>query len=152
VTPDVPGIPQGDQLAALGRRALAAVLDGVVILIPMMMLIAPLALSGDELTNSELLIGTAASAALSGLYHALCIRIWGKTIGKSACGCVVVRASDGGPPDGWASCIRALVPLVAGAVPVVGPMLSVVVYGVAIRDPRRQGLHDKAAATIVVQR
>jgi uncharacterized RDD family membrane protein YckC len=152
MTNEVPPIPRGDQLAAMNRRFFAMLLDFVVLGIPTMMLLFPLALSGSKLTQTELLVGTAVTAALSGMYHTLCIRFWGKTVGKSATGCVVVRAIDGGPVDTWSAAIRALVPLVAGAIPAVGPFITVAVYVVAFTDPRRQGLHDKAAATLVVAR
>jgi uncharacterized RDD family membrane protein YckC len=152
VSQDVPPIPRGDQLAATGRRALAAVLDLLVVGAPMIFLLIGLAATDANLSNGELLVASAVSATISGLYHTMCVRFWGKTVGKSACGCVVVRANDGGPVDTWAASIRALVPLVAGAVPVVGPFVTIAVYVMAFVDPRRQGLHDKAAATIVVQR
>jgi uncharacterized RDD family membrane protein YckC len=152
VTPDGPQLPPGDLLASLGRRAIAAILDFLVLLIPLIIVAVPMALSGGRLSNREVLVGVAVSATISGMYHALCVRFWGKTVGKSATGCVVVRVGDGGPVDGWSACIRALIPLIAGAIPAVGPLVTMGVYGIAFIDPLRQGLHDKAAGTMVVQR
>jgi uncharacterized RDD family membrane protein YckC len=139
-------------LASLGRRALAAVLDGLVLLIPLIIMAVPMALTGGRVSNRELLIGLAVSSVISGMYHTICVRYWGKTVGKSATGCVVVRVGDGGPVDGWSAAIRALIPLIAGAIPVAGPIVTIGVYAVAFVDPLRQGLHDKGAGTMVVQR
>ena len=60
------------------------------------------------------------------------------------------RTDSGGPPAWSYSGIRALLPTVAGAVPGAGLFLWLTVYLVAIFTPRRQGLHDFAAGTIVV--
>jgi uncharacterized RDD family membrane protein YckC len=46
--------------------------------------------------------------------------------------------------------IRALLPTVAGAVPVAGLFLWSGIYLVDLFTPRRQGIHDYAAGTIVV--
>jgi uncharacterized RDD family membrane protein YckC len=47
--------------------------------------------------------------------------------------------------------MRALVPLSLGAIPRVGVFLGVLVYSIAMWNPLRQGLHDKAAGTLVVR-
>ena len=47
--------------------------------------------------------------------------------------------------------MRALVPLSLGAIPRVGVFLGVLVYSIALWNPLRQGLHDKAAGTLVVR-
>jgi uncharacterized RDD family membrane protein YckC len=46
--------------------------------------------------------------------------------------------------------MRALVPLSLGAIPRIGVFLSVMCYAMALWNPLRQGLHDKAAGTLVV--
>jgi uncharacterized RDD family membrane protein YckC len=47
--------------------------------------------------------------------------------------------------------MRALVPLSLGAIPRIGVVLSMLVYSLALWNPLRQGLHDKAAGTLVVR-
>ncbi len=42
-------------------------------------------------------------------------------------------------------------PLSLGAIPEIGVFLAVFVYSMALWNPLRQGLHDKAAGTVVVR-
>ena len=62
-----------------------------------------------------------------------------------------MRAIDGGSLDWFAAFTRALVPLALGVVPQVGPALGLAVYTFAVFSPRRQGLHDRAAGSLVVR-
>ena len=47
--------------------------------------------------------------------------------------------------------MRSLVPLALEAIPRVGVFLWLMVYSMAMWSPLRQGLHDKAAGTLVVR-
>ena len=62
----------------------------------------------------------------------------------------IVRESDGAAPGMGAAFLRLLIPSVlAWMSSGVGSLLD---YGWALRDPRRQTLHDKAAGMLVVSR
>jgi len=63
-----------------------------------------------------------------------------------------VNRVDGSPVALSYAAVRALVPTVAGLIPVIGFALNIAVYVRAIFHPYRQGLHDAAAGTIVVRR
>lgn len=86
-----------------------------------------------------------------GLLHET-IGVWkyGRTIGKWICRTRVVNASDGGSVSISSAFLRSLVPAAFGVVPAVGMALGMLVYVWAFFDPRRQGIHDKAANTVVV--
>lgn len=148
--PDATQLPAGDIPASIGQRAAAHVLDACVGGVPLSILMV--VVSGGRPSTDAYFLWTAVFAAFAGIYHTVCIRLWGRTIGKTVMNTLVVRAEDGGKVDGWSASIRALVPLVAAAVPVIGIALVALVYGMALRDPRRQGLHDRAAGTLVVRR
>ena len=63
---------------------------------------------------------------------------------------VVAIARDGTPAALHDETGRALVPSVAAAVPAWGFVLGGIVYGLAFVHPLRQGLHDRAAGSVVV--
>jgi uncharacterized RDD family membrane protein YckC len=89
--------------------------------------------------------------AVALVYEVVMIALLGRTVGKMAMGTRVVRLVDGERP-GWSDAtMRALVPLSLGAIPRVGIVLAVLVYSMAMWNPLRQGLHDKAAGTLVVR-
>ena len=83
-----------------------------------------------------------------GLYYVILTGWRGETLGKMTLGSRVVGAKTGVIPTWRASTIRWAVVGIAGILPV--PFLSVVVYGVVALDPRRRGLHDFGAGTVVV--
>ena len=64
----------------------------------------------------------------------------------------MAHATDGGGVAVSSAFMRSLVPAAFGVVPGVGMMLGLAVYLWAFIDPRRQGIHDKAAGTLVVLR
>jgi uncharacterized RDD family membrane protein YckC len=88
-------------------------------------------------------------------YRVVTTAKWGAGIGKALLGLrVVVDAAT--PPDetvgtapGWGrSWRRWAVPQVPGLIPL--PATGLLAYATAVRDPRRRGLHDRAAGTIVI--
>jgi uncharacterized RDD family membrane protein YckC len=83
-----------------------------------------------------------------GLYYVILTGWRGETLGKMTVGTRVVEAKTGVIPTWLSSTIRWAVVGVAGILPV--PFLSVLVYGVVALDPRRRGLHDFGAGTVVV--
>lgn len=152
MTPGWPAPDTAVALATVSRRAVAKAIDGLVFVLPVLVVVARYSrVDGDEVVLEAPLWVTLALAVANAAYETVLVAWRGQTLGKLALGIRVV-AVDGGRV-GWArSGIRALVPMAAGAVPsVVAPVLAVGVYGWALVDPNRQGLHDKAAGTVVVR-
>ena len=92
-----------------------------------------------------------AVTAVALVYQTVMIALFGRTVGKLALGTRVVRSVDGARPVWTEAVMRALLPLSLGAIPSVGLFLVVLVYSLALWTPLRQGLHDKAAGTLVVR-
>jgi uncharacterized RDD family membrane protein YckC len=144
-------VPAGLVLAPIGRRALGAVIDQILVLLP----VAAAAViygyrPGDTVTDNGLLVLNLATASVALIYESLMIGLLGRTVGKFATGTRVVNQTDGGRV-GWFSAVqRALVPVVFSAVPTAGWLLGAIVYAFAFLGPLRQGLHDRAAGTLVV--
>ncbi|HEY4333635.1 MAG TPA: RDD family protein [Ilumatobacteraceae bacterium] len=144
------GLPATVVLARLWRRVVGQVIDEVVIVLPVLA-IALLAgvRTTDDLSDHALAINIVV-VVIGFCYEFVCIGMWGRTLGKRLIGTRVVRVDTAGPVLWASSAVRALVPLAAGVIPGIGEFLSVIVYSSAFFDRRRQGLHDKAAGTIVV--
>jgi uncharacterized RDD family membrane protein YckC len=137
--------------ASIGRRAIARLTDGLLFAVPAFLLLIPYIDTDDDVLSFDppigLLIGITVTSVL---YEIVLVALRGQTVGKIAMGIRVVRIDSGRPP-GWSySGIRALLPTVAGAVPVLGLFLWLGVYLTAVVTPRRQGIHDLAAGTVVV--
>lgn len=145
-----PPIERRDQLASIGRRALAQVVDGFVVGIPLFLV--TLAWGGDitDTNNDNLVALTALWLGVNLFYNTAMIATRGATIGKRLVRIKVVNRTDGSPVSWSYSAVRALIPAVAGLIPVIGFALSIAVYVRAFFHPYRQGLHDAAAGTVVV--
>jgi uncharacterized RDD family membrane protein YckC len=130
--------PEALPLASIGQRAVARVVDTVLVAIPGALLLVPFVdTSGEQVSIAPPFWATVAVIALFALYEIVCIASWGQTVGMRLFKIRVVRIDDG-LRAGWSkSAIRALVPLAASAVPLLGPFLC-------------QGVHDKAAGTLVI--
>ena len=152
-TPRTVGDPATtDRLATIGQRALARLLDALIIGLPAFVVV----LSASDIDEASGTVSTPlwaqlAATAMSAVYEVVLIRQRGQTVGKRALGIEVVRVSDGKHPDWTASIVRYLLPLLPALVPVPGVfLLSPVIYLAAVFDPLRRGWHDRAAGTIVV--
>lgn len=148
---DAPAIPSGGVLAPFGRRALGAMLDYFLVMIPVAV---GFVLSGnrswDELSESTVLWLNVITVAVAFVYEVVMIGFFGRTVGKIATGTRVVSQVTGGRIGWFGSFQRALVPSIAAAVPEFGIVLGGIVYGMAAFGPLRQGLHDRAAGTVVI--
>ncbi|MEY4361833.1 MAG: hypothetical protein RL391_1139 [Actinomycetota bacterium] len=146
-----PPAERSDQLATIGRRALAQVIDGFVVGIPLF--IVTLAWGGDltDTNNDNLMALTALWLGVNLFYNTAMIATRGATVGKRLMKIKVVNRVDGSPVSWSYSAVRALIPAVAGLIPVIGFALNIAVYVRAFFHPYRQGLHDAAAGTIVVR-
>jgi len=147
-----PTIPAGLILAPIVRRIAGLVLDQVLVALPVVLVVVAVGFTpNDTVTSRSLLVFNIALTCVAFVYETLMIALLGRTVGKIAFGTRVVRALDGGRPDWFESTMRALVPLSLSAIPRVGVVLVVLVYSLALWNPLRQGLHDKAAGTLVVR-
>ena len=145
-------VPAGLVLAPIIRRVGALALDQVIVALPVVVVIVASGFKPSDTVTSESLIAfNIAVTAVALVYQTVMIALLGRTVGKLALGTRVVRLVDGARP-GWTEAVmRALVPLSLGAIPSVGLFLVVLVYSLALWTPLRQGLHDKAAGTLVVR-
>lgn len=143
-------------LASIGRRVLARLTDGL-ILLPILGI--SYVLNSATSASAPVIAWALLGAGLTAAYEVALIATRGQTLGKMAFKLRVVVANDGSVP-GWerAAARLALPVAVEGAVAVLWRgggvltgLLTLVIYLWAARDRFRQGLHDKAAGTIVVR-
>jgi uncharacterized RDD family membrane protein YckC len=148
-----PIVPAGLHLASFGRRIAGLFLDQVITTVPVFAVFYALGYAPREaITHGRVLWFTVAVTAVGVIYETVGIWRWGRTIGKLATGTRVVSIVDGRGLDFTRALQRSLVPTTLGAIPRVGPFLGVGVYVWAFFDPLRQGVHDKAAGSLVVRR
>ena len=146
-----PTIPSGLVLATLRRRALGAILDQMLALVPVAIgVVVSGYRPGDDLSSESLLWLNAITVGVAFLYEVLMVGFLGRTVGKFATGTCVVSQATGARVGWFGAGQRAVVPAVAAAVPTLGFLLGSIVYGLAALGPLRQGLHDRAAGTLVV--
>lgn len=144
-------VPAGLVLASIGRRALGTILDQFLVFLPVAIVVVVQGYRlGDSVSDDMVLVLNIATAAVALCYDTVMIALLGRTVGKFATGTRVVRQVDGGEVGWFSAGQRALVPVVFSAVPDIGWALGAGVYAMAFLGPLRQGLHDRAAGTIVV--
>jgi uncharacterized RDD family membrane protein YckC len=147
-----PAIPAGLTLAPIMRRIIGLLLDQIIVALPILLIVIAFGFRPDDtVTSDSLLVFNIAVTGVAFVYETVMIALLGRTVGKIAFGTRVVRALDGGRPGWTEATMRALVPLSLSAIPRVGVVLGVLVYSIALWNPLRQGLHDKAAGTLVVR-
>ena len=83
-------------------------------------------------------------------YEVVLTALFGRTLGKLAVGAKVVRADDGRTPGWGRSLGRYLTLNLANLLPVLGNAVTLFVYLSPVFSELLQGLHDKAAATVVI--
>ncbi|MCZ2523390.1 RDD family protein [Streptomyces sp. HB2AG] len=155
--PFVPAGPAGgppkELLGDVGKRLLARIVDGVLVVVVLVATVLPFVFAATALEDD----GPAATALVAtgivlGLLLALAYEPWttgryGRTPGKRLYRLEVVRLADGGRIGHGRSWARALSGLVMGQIPFLG-LLDVLW---CLWDGDRQCLHDKAAGTVVVR-
>ena len=156
--PGIPGTPDQfpetgpNSLASIGQRALGRLIDFIVLLIPFFLIVLPKVDTSSKEPTVDLSSGSRLLLLLAPLIYETVLIAWrGQTVGKIAVGTRVARLGDGGTPIPTQAGIRAALPVGATLVPIVGGILSLAVYLVAIVHPLRQGWHDRAAGTVVVR-
>ncbi|MEV6267734.1 RDD family protein [Kribbella sp. NPDC051936] len=150
------------KVATIGSRALARIIDSVIlyaivgILYAIFFASATAATSDGEFSDSEgagflgaffAVIGL--SVLITVLYELLLTAFKGQTVGKMIMGIKVVRSSDGQVPGFGPAFMRWLLPMIGSFLCYVGALL---VYLSPLFDSsgRVQGWHDKAANTLVI--
>ena len=142
---------QALELASIGQRVGGALVDGLlismVVVVPMILGIVDVERLQRPLPAS-LVVGLFVFGAI---YTVAPTALFGQTPGKIAMGTRVVAERDGSLPGWRRAAIRWAVPGLLGRLPTVGMGVSLAVMASLVFDPRRRGLHDRAAGTIVVK-
>jgi uncharacterized RDD family membrane protein YckC len=140
-------------LATLGQRFAGNMIDGLVLLVPIIMVVIPLGAveAGDADASSTLLLGVGGLliAALIGVQCFL-ISTRGQTIGKRLVRTKIVRLDGSDPGFVYGVLLRGLIGQSLGAVPFVGNVYSLVDTLCIFKQDRRT-LRDMIAGTRVIQ-
>ncbi|MCQ3808008.1 MAG: RDD family protein [Acidimicrobiia bacterium] len=165
-------IGKGVEVAGAGGRLLARLVDIVVVALPASIvasvIIGPdvvvVGLTGGIEANltirqagdtAQVPVGISLAVTATWLvYEVSMIALRGQTLGKWLTRIKVIRAHDSGPPE-WSHSLRRWAPvgactIIGTWVPIVG-LVSLLIYLSLVWDQKRQGWHDKAAATLVVK-
>jgi uncharacterized RDD family membrane protein YckC len=143
--PEVPALT----LATPWARLAARIVDGLVLALVFTGLVATDVVTADLTRPQDVSSAFIAMAILvTILYETWFIGLRGQTPGKMVVRISVVRVENGDRPGWGRALVRSVLPAVANLVPFGG----LIVYGWLLWDPRRQGLHDKVAQTLVVAR
>ena len=139
--------PSGGTIASSAARLGGRVLDwGVVAVFGLLIAVVGAStgwVGGPELLLLFPLVGT--------LYEIPMIAVRGQTLGKMVLRVKVVRLDNGLVP-GWRKSIgRTIIPMAAALIPLAGWLGALLIYGSLLWSDRRQGWHDQAAKTLVIQ-
>lgn len=130
--------PLETQLAGVGQRLGAVLIDGVVIGIPF-------ALAGAAAGKSGAIAALLSLVGLGAIIYNLLLFARGKSIGKKLLGLTVVAEGAGQPVGFWRMLFREWIgKAVSGSIFYLGFLW-------AIWDGRRQAWHDKIFGTLVVE-
>ncbi|MEV6179002.1 RDD family protein [Streptomyces sp. NPDC052016] len=142
-------------LADSGKRTLARIIDMVLVAVVVWLLTWALrvneyTMDGDRVEVGKSLAQSLVAAVLYIAYDTVLIARTGQTLGKKWLGMRVANLDDGSTPSVQTSLVRALVLWVPFAF-CCACLWTVICGGWSFFDkPYKQGLHDKAAKTVVV--
>ncbi|SHK91830.1 RDD family protein [Actinacidiphila paucisporea] len=137
-------------LAAPGRRVLARVIDIIIVLVPAGLLDwAAGGVHGNDVSYGRSAVGGVFTAALGFLYEWYMTKSTGQTVGKRLMGLRAAMLSDGGVPPTNSAAVRAAI-LWLPAFCCSCFWFLIIGITVLFDKPYRQGLHEKAARTVVV--
>lgn len=147
---------QPRQLAGLGARLGAAIIDaiimGSVMMIPLVLLMGGWAayLSAAAAASIMFKLGLAAAGiVVYFVVNGMLLARDGQTVGKKIVGIKIVR-TDGSKPDLVRIMVRRVAPIqLCQLVPFIGPLLVLIDTCCIFRDSR-QCLHDQIADTVVI--
>ena len=138
-------------LASVAQRVGGALIDGLltsmVVVIPLLLGLVELD-SIDETLPAPVILGLFLFGAI---YTIVPTALWGQTLGKIAVGSRVVAEDDGSLPGWRRAALRWALPGVVGRLPLVGLWVGLAIMASLVWDPRRRGLHDRLAGTVVVR-
>jgi uncharacterized RDD family membrane protein YckC len=138
-------------LAAGGKRVLARIIDIILVLIPAFLLDwAAVGLQDSDFSAGRSAVGGVFTAGIGFVYEFLMTRDNGRTVGKRLLGMRAAMLQDGSIPTASAAAVRAAV-LWLPAFCCSCAWFLVIGLTVAFDKPYKQGLHDKAASTVVVE-
>ncbi|MDJ0961360.1 MAG: RDD family protein [Acidimicrobiia bacterium] len=144
--------PKTTRVALPDRRLLGFLIDAVILLVISLPAVALILGGGNVFDTDASGIPIELSLTLeviSGVYYVGFTGLRGQTPGKMVMKTQVVDWDRGRVPSWTQAFIRWGVIAAVGAVPVFGLMIFAM-YAWLLFDKRRQGLHDKAAKTLVV--
>ena len=154
--PPTPPSPSGP--AGVGLRFAARLIDGLVLLVPVMVITVPIAggfLVGAGNTGTDQVAATFFAVVFCYGYFVGCETSRGATVGKQALRLQVRSTSGGGWPSVIQGAQRHAFMLVAAIPGNVGGILTLIVcLALAVTivvDPLRRGVHDRWAAAIVAR-
>lgn len=141
------------EIASPGRRLGGFIIDAL-ILSAVALLLMPILGFDLDLNDPDSFDNASrfrlANLVVAGVYSVAFVSIRGQTPGKILVRTKVVDATTRQIPSITAAVIRYAVPVAVTFVPVIGGLLGLLVYAWLLWDPQRQGIHDKAANTLVV--
>lgn len=140
--------PPADALASFAQRAMARLIDLLVVAVLSLALLAP-QLQGQPGDGSVPRWAKIAVAVVWLGYEATTTALLGQTMGKLATGCRVADRRTGDRPGFARSVVRAAV--IPGLIPLLG-VIGLLAYPTAMLDRREgRGLLDRLAGTVVVK-
>lgn len=137
-------------LATSGKRVLARVIDLIIVLVPAGLLDwAAGGVQGNDVTAARSAVGGIFTAVIGFLYEWYMTKTTGQTVGKRLTGLRVAMLSDGSVPTTNAAAARAAILWIPAFCCSIFWFLIIGIT-VAFDRPYKQGLHEKAAKTVVV--
>ncbi|MFB7269881.1 RDD family protein [Streptomyces sp. NPDC056244] len=150
-------------LAPFGRRLLARIIDALIIFVPLAILSGFFgswrgranSSNWDDFANqvntgTQWLWSVISVIAFVG-YDTLMARRTGQTLGKRWMKLRVAMLNNGAVPDTGTSLLRAIVLWLPALLCCLIIWWAIIILSILVSRPYRQGLHDKAARTVVVQ-
>jgi uncharacterized RDD family membrane protein YckC len=155
-----PAAPATIRLASIGARALAWIIDEIIVFIPAVLVVVVVMASRidlgstpppdlEEVTDAMPAWLAFVPIAFRIVYDAVLVAWLGRTVGMMVLRIRVQSVVGGGLPW-WQAGIRAMVPGLAQCIPVYGSFARMGVYLSASFDESRRGLHDRAAGSLVI--
>lgn len=162
IPPVVEEVSRAGTIPSIWTRVGARLFDELLLAMPRLALTIPfIDIAADGVPTYDLPNwAVALSVIVPLLYDFTFIGVRGATPGKGLFQIGVFNAADAGRVAPYQAGLRALIPSVGGALALAVPssdlaallvLATPIVYASVTWDPRRRGLHDKAAGTIVLR-
>jgi uncharacterized RDD family membrane protein YckC len=140
---------QSNELAGLGQRLIALIIDGIILgiigfIVNLLPGMTTTQVIGEQTITTSTGLGSIITFIIGIAYYAILFNMWnGQTVGKKLLGIRVVKV-DGSP----VTAVTAIIRYIGYAINTFILMLG---WILAIFDSKHQGVHDKLAGTIVVK-